>query len=116
MPSTSEPSQKDLAQENSSNNTASGITTSGGNAATAFVNLALNGEKNTEDDVSDDSMDEPPHDPERPVGELSSPVSSLTIESSATAKSKHMRKKKVWLLEPIPTKKYVPIPQLDKLR
>ena len=115
MPSTSEPSQKDLAQENSSNNTTSGITARG-NAATAFVNLALNGEQNTEGDVSDDSMDEPPQDSERPAGELSSPVSSLTIESSATAKSKHMRKKKVWLLEPIQTKKYVPIPQQEKLR
>ena len=73
----------------------------------------------SEDDVSDDSIDDIRDafaSPRYAKGELSSPVSSLTIESSVTAKAKAVRRKKVWQLEPIPTTKYIPVPQQDKTR
>ena len=42
--------------------------------------------------------------------------SNLQLKNGPYICCQKMRKKKVWLLEPIPTKKYVPIPQQEKLR
>ena len=72
-----------------------------------------------EDDVSDDSIEDIRDafsSPRYAVGEASSPISSLTIESSVAAKAKIVKKKKAWRLEPIPTIKYVPVPQQEKMR
>ena len=84
----------------------------------------INGEEHAiifpcEGDVSDDSIDDIRNafsSPRYAKGEAPSPISSLTIESSFTAKSKGGKKKKVWQLEPIPTMKYIPVPQQHKLR
>jgi hypothetical protein len=75
---------------------------------------------NSDDDVSEDSIEDLKqfNSPRYNNNSISSPVSSITESgfTSALGNEGARPRKKVWQLEPIPTRKYVPVPTAPSLR